>query len=240
MESGIYKFTNTINGKAYIGQSQNIVSRFRSHKSNHFNENLKDYQTKFYRALRKYGFENFSFEILERISLEKLDEREKYWISFYDSYRSGYNSNRGGENVSERNQEHPMAKLDNKSCLEIKRLLKSTDRTQREISKEFSISQAIVSDINNGFLWNTIGDYTYPIRCSEKRLCSSGERHFASVLTLDDVIKIREEYVYKTGREIYENYSHLCSYSTLERVLLGKTYSEVPYYSKKKKEWILK
>ena len=64
---GIYKLTNKINNKVYIGQSINIENRFQQHKNNCLNENLKDYNTKFYRALRKYGVENFTFEIIEEL-----------------------------------------------------------------------------------------------------------------------------------------------------------------------------
>ena len=65
MLSGIYKFENNENGKIYIGQAQNLGVRYNNHFNNHNNKNLKDYNTKFYRALRKYGFECFTYSILE-------------------------------------------------------------------------------------------------------------------------------------------------------------------------------
>ena len=61
---GIYKFTNKINGKSYIGQSVQLETRYNSHKRNYNNSNLSVYNSKFYRAIRKYGFENFDYEIL--------------------------------------------------------------------------------------------------------------------------------------------------------------------------------
>ena len=74
---GIYKFTCKINNKVYIGQSVNIENRFKSHLNNYNNKNLKDYNTKFYRALRKYGISNFSFEIVEEVkNKELLNNRE--------------------------------------------------------------------------------------------------------------------------------------------------------------------
>lgn len=48
------------------------------------------------RAFRKYGIENFSFEILEECSKEDLDDKEVYYISKYDSYFNGYNQTTGG------------------------------------------------------------------------------------------------------------------------------------------------
>ena len=94
----IYKITNKINNKCYIGQTvKNYQERFRQHQLNY----TKDYfsQIVLYQAFKKYGIENFLFEVLEEIDKEKLDEREKYWISYYDSYRNGYNSTLGGRLV---------------------------------------------------------------------------------------------------------------------------------------------
>lgn len=91
---GIYKITNNINNKSYIGQSINITQRWINHKSNA--KNL-DYQTPLYRAIRKYGIENFSFEILEECQEQDLNDKEIYWIKFFDSFGDkGYNLTLGG------------------------------------------------------------------------------------------------------------------------------------------------
>lgn len=52
--------------------------------------------TPLYRAFKKYNLENFTFEILEECSTNELNDREKYWIQFYDTYRNGYNQTIGG------------------------------------------------------------------------------------------------------------------------------------------------
>lgn len=98
---GIYKFQNKINNKVYIGQSVNIKQRKYQHFSSAYNEKANDYNSQFHQALRKYGVENFSFEILEEFSSEeyskeKLNEKEIYWISYYDSFKNGYNATPGG------------------------------------------------------------------------------------------------------------------------------------------------
>lgn len=90
---GIYKITNTINGKCYIGKSLNIEHRLREHKRNsHSNEHLQN-------AMKKYGIDNFTFEVLEECTKEEYDERERYWISYYKSRNKeyGYNIMPGGE-----------------------------------------------------------------------------------------------------------------------------------------------
>lgn len=57
-----------------------IKRRLSEHKSYSFNPNHNSYNYAIHRAIRKYGIENFSFEIIEECSIEQLDEREKYWI----------------------------------------------------------------------------------------------------------------------------------------------------------------
>jgi group I intron endonuclease len=86
----IYKITNKINGKVYIGQTiNNINDRFRRH-INDSNNNILD--THFARAIKKYGEENFYIEkIDEANSQEELTLKEKYWIDEYDSINNGYN-----------------------------------------------------------------------------------------------------------------------------------------------------
>lgn len=88
-KSGIYKFLNKSNGKVYIGQSKDIYKRLASHIYR------INYKKLFYlhNSIKKYGIENFVINIIELISLEKLDEREQYWIDYYKSYNRerGYN-----------------------------------------------------------------------------------------------------------------------------------------------------
>lgn len=89
---GIYKFTNNITKKSYIGQSINLESRYNSHKRNYLNKNLSTYNSKFYRAIRKYGFENFTYEILcqsENYTVEELNYYEQLYIKQYNSFLDG-------------------------------------------------------------------------------------------------------------------------------------------------------
>ena len=64
---GIYKITNKLNNKSYIGQTIDIERRWRSHKTEPFNPNSDAYNTLFYRAIRKYGIDSFIFEIIDTI-----------------------------------------------------------------------------------------------------------------------------------------------------------------------------
>lgn len=97
MKCGIYKITNLQNNKSYIGCSKNIEHRWIAHKSESMLEHNPQYNYSIHKAFRKYGIDNFSFEIIELVSEQELYEREKYWIAFYDSYNNGYNETIGGD-----------------------------------------------------------------------------------------------------------------------------------------------
>lgn len=87
---GIYKITNKINGKVYIGQSVDIDTRWRQHI------NAKD-DVLIHKSIQKYGVENFSFEILLECSEEMLNDWERDMISLYDCISpNGYNLTDGG------------------------------------------------------------------------------------------------------------------------------------------------
>lgn len=98
----IYKITNIINGKLYIGQTLDYEERVRQHKQTPFRENSKEKDRPLYRAMRKYGVENFKFEIIDTAeTIEELNEKEIYWIQYYDSCvdnNKGYNLDKGGKN----------------------------------------------------------------------------------------------------------------------------------------------
>lgn len=89
----IYKITNDINNKVYIGKTEfDVQKRFQEHikdsKKNSKNRPL-------YKAMNKYGVQHFSIEIIEEC--DNLEQREKYWIKYYDSYKNGYNATLGGD-----------------------------------------------------------------------------------------------------------------------------------------------
>jgi group I intron endonuclease len=94
----IYKITNKINGKCYIGFSSNITHRLKSH----IKAAKEGKGFTFHKALRNYGIENFTWEIVEQSEngFQLLSEREPFYIKFYHSHISenGYNVTYGGEN----------------------------------------------------------------------------------------------------------------------------------------------
>lgn len=92
----IYKVTNAVNGKMYIGQtSRTIEIRWREHLRDAFGRDKKLFFP-FHKAIKKYGADAFIVEQLEECDSSKLDERERYWIKHYNTYENGYNADFGG------------------------------------------------------------------------------------------------------------------------------------------------
>ena len=88
----IYKITNDINNKIYIGKTEHdIFKRFQEHR----NDSIKFPSRPLYRAINKYGIEHFHIELIEETS--SPEEREIYWIEKYQSFKYGYNATKGGD-----------------------------------------------------------------------------------------------------------------------------------------------
>lgn len=92
----IYKITNKINGKMYIGKTIfTVEQRWKEHQKD---SRRRDFEKRpLYSAIKKYGIENFSIEEVEECPIEILSEREKYWIEYYGSFKNGYNATIGGD-----------------------------------------------------------------------------------------------------------------------------------------------
>lgn len=105
----IYMYTNTLNNKKYIGKTTRVLrERHLQHIRSTLNEMQVDYDTVIHRAFRKYGFKNFSLEILfvydgkdiDITNINKiLSEQEIFFINHYNSFKSGYNMTHGGEGI---------------------------------------------------------------------------------------------------------------------------------------------
>lgn len=92
----IYKITNDVNGKVYIGKTLfSVEKRWKEHFKDSKKERCKN--RPLYRAMNKYGIEHFHIETIEQCTDENVSEREKYWISYYNSYHNGYNATYGGD-----------------------------------------------------------------------------------------------------------------------------------------------
>lgn len=87
--SGIYKITNELNQMCYIGQAVDIKKRWQTHLKRAVGaEGMVN--NKLYPAMQEFGIENFSFEVIDKCSKDKLNEREQYWQKFYQAKSFGY------------------------------------------------------------------------------------------------------------------------------------------------------
>lgn len=91
MKGIIYKITNKVNGKSYIGQTRYTLE-FRWKQHLHKRDNAY-----FHNAIHKYGEDNFQLEILEECDIELLNSREIYYIAKYNTFKEGYNLTIGGD-----------------------------------------------------------------------------------------------------------------------------------------------
>ena len=84
MKIGVYRISNIVNNKSYIGSSKDIVDRWYQHKTSLLHK--KHHSIKLQRAVNKYGIDNFKYEIIEECNMEMLILREQYYIDFFNSY----------------------------------------------------------------------------------------------------------------------------------------------------------
>lgn len=193
---GIYMYENKKDKKRYIGQSINIQKRKNEHL--HGCKNT----SKFDNFLRKIGEDCFVFSILEECSKEELDERERYWIKYYDTQNpeKGYNLTEGGQ--SQRGEENIQAKLTEDKVFEIIKLLEENKLNDSEIAEIYHVHRNTINNINRCITW--AGSHTYEKNIRKeyslknfKKGEKAGENNPTSKITEEKARQI----IYKLERE---------------------------------------
>lgn len=173
MMSVIYKITNTENGKVYIGQTNDFQKRMNGHKSTSFNKNSSDYNLPIHAAIRKYGWDKFNKEIIEELPEDDqrlIDERERFFIEYFNSLISGngYNINLGGQGFKrgkltyeERLQCSSIFSPD--ELKDIQQMLRDEAEYEDIIAKYPKITKSFLSNINVGLAFNN-PDWEYPLQ----------------------------------------------------------------------------
>lgn len=165
MEKAIYIITNDINGKQYVGQSNNPHHRFISHLSRAKNQNDCDGNSALHAAIRKYGASHFSYRIVEWTA--DYNRREVELIKKYNTLvPNGYNISRGGNAPPVHFGEgHPLSVVTEEQVDRIIEELAKGELTEPQIGALFNppIRQSLISCINRGVTHRKDG-VSYPIR----------------------------------------------------------------------------
>lgn len=216
---GIYKITNKINNLSYIGQSTQIEQRFREHKKsyNWYREKNK----KLYKDILEYGINNFSFEILEECSIEELNNKEQYYIKYYNTYPDQYNMTPGGQFNAEEN--HPSHKLTKQDVINIRTRYNNQER-KNEVYEDYKnlIGESGFHKIWNGDTWKNIMPEVYTTENKnfhKHNTSNQGSKNGRSKMTEQDVYQIRLRR--KNGeniREVYKDYSDKLTYGSFTNV----------------------
>ena len=235
MKGYIYKITNKVNGKSYIGQTRYTIEfRWRQHL--HKKDN-----TYFHNAIKKYGVDNFIVEKLEECNIEDLNEREIYYIAKYNTFKDGYNLTIGGDGnrtllLDDKYEEISSLYLSGFSSNKIATLYKVDKASIVKILKQLGIKIRNNSlNINRQELEELIQDYQngYSLRELAKRYdCSApGLKEFLIKKGVD----LRQKYSIledtKSQESLIKDYTsstiklkdiqnkYHCSYATLLKVL---------------------
>ena len=235
MKGIIYKITNTVNNKSYIGQTrQSIQFRWNQHTS-------KKDNTYFHNAIKKYGKDNFNIEILEECDVSKLDEREIFYIAKYDTFKNGYNLTIGGDGnkrllLDDKYDEIKELYLSGFSSNKIATLYKVDKSTIIKILKGLDVKiRSRVLKINNQEFQELVRDYQtgYSLKslakrydCDPKALKAFMERKGVDVRNKYSLLEDKEAQLNlindyldnELGVTEIQNKYH-CSYNTLLKVL---------------------
>lgn len=232
---GIYKITKKDNGKAYIGQSNNIERRFSQHcyKGEESRIPLDI-------AIKKYGKDAFIFQVLEECPLDKLNERQSYWIKYYNTIKDGYNCSQGGDqqSIGENNGRSKLTEQDVKNI----RLAYANHEKQQDVYKKYQniISFGYFQNLWQGRSWSHIMPEVFTEENKKYYIYenSKGGNSVGAKFTDEEVLKMRQRYVNESAKQIYENCKDRISYQALQEILWGKRYKNLPIYKKKEKKWI--
>lgn len=215
MNKAIYKITNLINNKVYIGQTIHPERRWTEHK-----QKAKHGQDKFpiHLTINKYGEENFTFEIIEWT--EDFNNEEKRLIKELNTIcPNGYNIGEGGENYVMYGEDNPRNITPNNVIPLIIQDLKENKLSDRQIAKKYNLTDKIIADINHGYSHRQENE-KYPIRIKKG----------LQKLTLEQVNDIKK--ILETSMVSYQELANMYNVSkgTIANINKGLTFKEDRIY----------
>ena len=237
MESGIYKIENQINHLVYIGQAKIIERRISAHRYIYKNANSLEYNNQIHTAMREYGIENFTFEVIERCSIERLNEREKYWISYYDSYKNGYNGTEGGDflNVDNSGEHNGRAYMTKEEVEYIRECYNNHINFTQVYSKfKHKATKRCIQKIWYFETWPNIHPeyhseenrkyHSTKAKANSSEVAANNKRAFSK----EEVISMRERFQNgESVQEIWETTYSNRAKSTIYNIIKRKTYKDI-------------
>lgn len=237
---GIYKITNKLNNKIYIGQASNLEERINEHKQKRF--------IPIDMWINMLGVENFNFEIIEECSDDEIDEKEQYYIQQYNSTNEnfGYNKQISGFNnsIGEGNRR---AKLTYEDIIEIRKAY-ANHQSQKETYKYYQNKVTLnqFQAVWQGRSWSNIMPEVFTEENKQYYIC--GQNKETALLTKREVLRYRKYYVNHTAKDTYNKMvsekGEVLKLSSFQKILIGdvrpnSVYKEIPIYKKTKKCWEL-
>ena len=233
MSCGIYIITNKINNHFYIGLSKDIELRWKHHINESQNKNSKEYEKTLYRAFRKYGIENFRFEILELCSEESLREREIFWINKMDAINKGYNeTNNWQPEIAAIGENHPKHKLTKEDVIDIRTRYNNHERCKEvEQLYKHKIARSGFSKVWRGETWKHIMPEVYTLENKKFHAHNTGNQGSSNgraIFTEEQVRSIRTRKNQGESRqEVYKDYSFLCSEKYFQEIWYGYKWKNI-------------
>ena len=243
---GIYKYTNKLNGHSYIGQSVDIEKRQYNHKCSAYNENTSDYNSQFHQAVRKYGgFDNFDFEIVAELSpdeytRELLNNLEKFFIKYYNSYDNGYNATQGGDDIFGNNihqgEKNGRALLTEEDVKYIRECYNAHIPFKQVYSQyEDKISKRGFQNIWWFNTWKNIYPeyhteenkyfHSHQAKANDSKTAANNKRKFSE----EEIKNMRYDYDYNnmSPKEIWLKYAPQVAWSTIYNIVTRHTYQDI-------------
>lgn len=241
----IYKITNKINNKVYIGlTTTTIEKRWSTHKRYAIGK-YKNHPL--YNAMIFYGINNFSIEQLDKTNnIKELGSLERYYIKVYNSQdrNYGYNITAGGE--SNQYDANPRAKLNINDIITIREFYKESVYNAKEVWSLFykdKISYSTFEKIYEGYTWRGIlmdvYNKTNKLLHIKKFKAHKNESNGNSLYSNIEVFNIRKYYVNHTLNETYLKFGSKSKSKNSFRNIIDKSYKDIPIYNKVKKIWLL-
>lgn len=243
---GIYKITNKLNNKVYIGQATNLQDRIADHRQKRF--------VPIDMWINMIGVENFDFEILEQdntLTQRDLDKKEREYIRQYESQNptKGYNKQSGGFNNSA-GEGNGRAKLTEADVRAIRTAYANHESCKQCYEKyKDKITYNSFQGVWQGRSWATIMPEVFTEE--NKAWYKGAQNKIKALLSKEQVLMYRQYYVNHTRNEVYAKYcvdcqtsSELLKPATFAKILVGdirpeSIYNTIPVYKKSIGRWEL-